>query len=59
MIYNYPIVVEKDADGYFAYAPDLQGYYTQGDTYEEVLANIREAIELSIEDRLEAGEELP
>ncbi len=59
MTYNYPIVIEKDADGYFAHAPDLQGCYTQDDTYEEVLENIREAVELSIEDRLEAGEELP
>jgi predicted RNase H-like HicB family nuclease len=27
-----PVVIEKDADGYFAYCPQLQGCYTQGDT---------------------------
>ena len=49
--YTLPIVIEKDADGYFAQCPALQGCYTQGDTYEEVLANIKDAIGLHIEDR--------
>ncbi len=47
-----PVVIEKDGDGYFAYCPSLQGCYTQGDTYEEVLANIQDAMRLPIEDRL-------
>ena len=42
-----------------ASCPTLQGCYTQGDTYEEALANIREAIELHIEDRLACGEPIP
>jgi predicted RNase H-like HicB family nuclease len=54
-----PVVIEKDADGYFAYCPQLQGCYTQGDTYEEALENIRDAIGLHIEDRLADGESLP
>jgi predicted RNase H-like HicB family nuclease len=54
-----PIVIEKDADGYFAYCPQLQGCYTQGDTYEEALENIRDAIKLHIKDRLAEGEPLP
>lgn len=58
MKFNIPIIVEKDEDGYFAYAPDLQGCYTQGDTYEEALINIKEAIILHIEDRLAEGEEI-
>jgi len=40
--YTFPVVIEKDEDGYFAYCPTLQGCYTQGDTYEEALANIRD-----------------
>ncbi len=56
--YRFTVVVEKDADGYFALCPDLQGCYTQGETYEEVLTNIRDAIRLHVEDRLEAGEEI-
>ena len=54
-----PVVIEKDKDGYFAFCPDLQGCYTQGDSYEEVLSNIEDAIRLHIEDRLENGEPIP
>jgi len=54
-----PVIIEKDKDGYFAFCPDLQGCYTQGDSYEEVLSNIEDAIRLHIEDRLENGEPIP
>ena len=54
-----PIIVEKDDGGYFATCPSLQGCYTQGDTYEEVLANIEDAVRLHIEDRLANGEQVP
>ncbi len=57
--YRFSVVIEKDEDGYFAFCPELQGCYTQGDTYEEALENIKDAIRLHIEDRLEAGEEIP
>ncbi|MFA5110957.1 MAG: type II toxin-antitoxin system HicB family antitoxin [Desulfobaccales bacterium] len=39
-------VIEKDAFGYYAYCPELEGCQTQGDTFEEVLANIKEAVHL-------------
>lgn len=55
----FPVVIEGDADGYFASCPALQGCYTQGDTYEEALENIRDAVRLHIEDRLASGEEIP
>ncbi len=42
-------VIEKDQDGYFAYVPALKGCVSQGDTYEEVAANIKEAMELYLE----------
>lgn len=58
-IYKFSVIIEKDSDGYFASCPDLQGCYTQGDTYEEVLDNIRDAIRLHIEDRIESGEDIP
>lgn len=57
--YRFSIIVEKDSDGYFASCNELQGCYTQGETYEEVLENIKDAIFLHVEDRLEAGEEIP
>lgn len=57
-VYKFSVVIEKDMDGYFALCPELQGCYTQGDTYEEVLENIKDAIRLHIEDRIESGEEI-
>ena len=57
--YRFPVVIEKDEDGYFAFCPELQGCYTQGDTYEEALRNIEDCIRLHVEDRLAIGEEIP
>jgi len=51
--YRFPAVIEKDEDGWFAMCPGLQGCCTQGDTYEEALENIKDAIRLHVEDRLE------
>lgn len=56
---NLVAVIEKDRDGYFAHCPALQGCYTQGDTYDEALNNIRDAVRLHLEDRLASGEHLP
>ena len=50
------VIIEKDEDGYFAFSPELQGCYTQGDSYEEVLENIKDAIRLHIQDRIECDE---
>jgi len=58
-LYRFTVVIERDEEGYFAFCPELQGCYTQGATYEEVLRNIKDAIRLHIEDRLESGEEIP
>ena len=55
----FSIIVEKDVDGYFVSCPLLQGCYSQGDTYEEAMANIIDAIKLHIEDRQAEMEELP
>jgi predicted RNase H-like HicB family nuclease len=57
--YRFSVIIERDRDGYFAFCPELQGCYTQGNTYEEALENIRDAIRLHVEDRLAAGEEIP
>lgn len=46
MSYKVSIVIEKDECGYYAYCPELEGCQTQGDSIEEVMANIKEAIEL-------------
>jgi predicted RNase H-like HicB family nuclease len=55
----FPVLLEQDEDGYFASCPKLQGCYTQGDTYEEALKNIQDAILLHLEDRIANNEEVP
>lgn len=57
--YHFAVVVEKDEHGYFAYCPELQGCYTQGETFEEVMKNIKDAIKLHVEDRLANNETIP
>lgn len=48
---TFTVIIEKDEDGYyFAKAIDLDGCFTQGETLDEVLKNIREAIELCLEE---------
>ena len=54
-----PIIIEADADGYFVSCPALQGCYSQGDTYEDAVENIKDAIRLHIQDRLADGDEIP
>jgi len=49
MTYKVGIVIERDDHGYYAYCPELEGCQTQGDSFEEVMDNIREAIELYLE----------
>lgn len=57
--YRLSVVIEKDADGYFAFCPELQGCYTQGGSYEEALENIKDAIRLHLEDMIKSGEDIP
>ena len=47
MIFN--AIVQNDENGYFACIPELKGCVSQVDTYEEALANIKEACELYLE----------
>ncbi len=58
--YKYTVVVERDEDGmYVASVPLLQGCYSQGETYEEALENVKDAIKLHIEARRSLGEPVP
>lgn len=49
MSYKVSVIIEKDEYGYYAYAPELEGCQSQGDTFDEIVANIREAIQLYLE----------
>lgn len=56
--YHFAAVIQKDACGYYAFCPELQGCYTSGDTYEEARHNLADAIRLHLEDRLATGESI-
>jgi predicted RNase H-like HicB family nuclease len=55
----FPVNIEKDEDGFFAECPMLPGCVTQGDTYEEALANIKDAVRLYLEDMAANNEKIP
>ena len=39
------LIHPAEEDGYWAEMPALPGYVSEGDTFEEILANIHEAVE--------------
>jgi predicted RNase H-like HicB family nuclease len=43
------VVIEKDEHGFYAWCPELKGCQSQGATFEDTMANIKEAIELYLE----------
>jgi predicted RNase H-like HicB family nuclease len=57
---RYTVILEREPDGGFvASVPVLPGCVSQGDTREEALTNIKEAIDLYLEDCLAAGDPVP
>jgi antitoxin HicB len=52
-------IPDVDSGGFTAIVPSLPGCVSEGDTFEEAVANIKEAIELYIEDMIEDGEKVP
>lgn len=58
--YRFDIVlIPAEEGGFVVDCPVLPGCTTQGETYDEAIANIREAIELVVEDMRESGEAIP
>jgi predicted RNase H-like HicB family nuclease len=56
---KYTVLIEKTGNGYSAHVPDLPGCIAAGDTYEETLELMREAIEFHIEGMRLHGETVP
>jgi predicted RNase H-like HicB family nuclease len=48
------ICSKQSNDTYFAICPEVRGCFTQGDTYEEAVSNLRELVELTIKEDLTA-----
>lgn len=56
---QFAVIVEKSENNYGAWAPDLPGCVTTGQTVEETLANMREAIEFHLDGMREDGDPIP
>lgn len=57
---KYTVIIERgNESGYVAHVPSLKGCVSQGATQEEVLKNIKEAIEVYVEALLEDGLPVP
>jgi len=56
---KYAVVIEKGDTSYGAYIPDLPGCVAAGETREEVMQLIHEAIEFHIQGLKEDGEAIP
>lgn len=49
-MYKFDVVIlEDEAGGYVAFVPILPGCHTRGGTLEELMENVREAVELYLE----------
>ncbi|NJO94300.1 MAG: type II toxin-antitoxin system HicB family antitoxin [Hydrococcus sp. RM1_1_31] len=48
------VVIERDEDGYYiGEVPQLKGCYSQGETLDELMINIKEVVELCLEEKLD------
>jgi predicted RNase H-like HicB family nuclease len=56
---QYMIVIGRTSTGYSSYCPDIQGCAAVGASVEEVVTNMREAIEFHFEGMSEDGDPLP
>jgi predicted RNase H-like HicB family nuclease len=56
---KYLVVIEKGENSFGAYVPDLPGCAVVGETREEALQLIREAVELHVSSMREHGDPLP
>ena len=57
-ILNYNVIFQKEEEGgYSVWVPALPGCASQGETFEEALENIKEAISLYLEDHADDQEE--
>ena len=60
MGHRYRVILDPEPEGgYAVWVPALPGCVSQGETLEEALANIREAIQCYVESSLKHGDPLP
>ncbi|KJV06306.1 type II toxin-antitoxin system HicB family antitoxin [Methylocucumis oryzae] len=56
---RYMVIVEKGESSYGAFVPDLPGCVAVGETEQEVIELIREAIQFHLEDLQNEGQPIP
>lgn len=56
---RYAVVIEKGAESFGAYVPDLPGCVAVGESKDEVVRLIQEAIELHLESLKQDGQPIP
>ncbi|MCL4395436.1 MAG: type II toxin-antitoxin system HicB family antitoxin [Chloroflexi bacterium] len=60
VVHRYRVVFEAEENGWYSvHCPALKGVHSQGSTYEQALANIREAIEGWLDVERESGDAPP
>ena len=60
MYYNYKVIIEEcEEGGYYAECPAFPGCHVEGDTYEEAISELKEAIKVFVEDYKKRNEKLP
>ncbi len=57
--YRFSVVIGRNGHGWVAVCPEFGDCEARGETYEEALANVREAIRVRIEDCLGDNEDIP
>ena len=57
--YTVVLLFDPDDPGYVVEVPELPGCFTQGDTVEEALERVKEAIAGHVASLMAAGEEVP
>ncbi|MBK8029296.1 MAG: type II toxin-antitoxin system HicB family antitoxin [Chloroflexi bacterium] len=53
------LIPDSESGGFTVTVPSLPGCLSEGDTYEEAMTNIRDAIALYIEDLIADGDPVP
>ena len=58
--YEFQVIVEQDEDGVFiAEVSAIRACYAQGRTFEEAIENVRDVLEMCLQEMKKRGEEIP
>jgi predicted RNase H-like HicB family nuclease len=63
MYYNYKVIIEEceecEEGGYYAECPAFPGCHVEGDTYEQTISELKEAIKVFVDDYKKRNKKLP